>query len=214
MNTEHTDKKPMGRQISCQAFVGSVLSVPISGKQFLLYFSFTSPTTSPPFGSTAWTHTLLNASFNSGYCATSALARLADTFGWPKAAGLAMALVAVTLWGGAILAIYGRRRIPWRNWPTANRQTAEPFNRLVAIEWAGVIVAALAFSPNGQLVVAALPATLLATLLWHPPAGLSPRLRLVSAILTLAIAIWWAPKTDSSPANSSAISCCWGCAAA
>src|SRR6478752_2199669 len=41
-----------------------------------IYLIFTSPTTSPPLGSTAWTHTLLNPSFNSGYWAIIALARL------------------------------------------------------------------------------------------------------------------------------------------
>src|SRR6185312_6082179 len=40
------------------------------------YLILTNPTTSPPFGSTAWTHTLLNPFFSSGYWAIMALARL------------------------------------------------------------------------------------------------------------------------------------------
>src|SRR6476646_245128 len=39
------------------------------------YLIFTSPTTSPPFASTAWTQRLLKPSFNSGYWAIIALAR-------------------------------------------------------------------------------------------------------------------------------------------
>src|SRR5262249_31573678 len=42
---------------------------------FAAGFKFTRPGTSPPLGSIACAHTLLNASFSSGYCATKARAR-------------------------------------------------------------------------------------------------------------------------------------------
>jgi hypothetical protein len=45
-------------------------------------------------------------------------------------------------------AIYRKNGLPLWAWPAADEQRAQPYRGLVAVEWAGIIAAALAFSPD------------------------------------------------------------------
>jgi hypothetical protein len=126
---------------------------------------------------------------------TSALARLAGFAAGGGSAGsdrlgllAAGALAAGCLGLAAVL--YRRRSLPFLRWPAAPAQQAPPFRGLVALEWAGVMVATLVFSPGTnmrQLVIAALPLAVAAGLLLHP-APIPSRRTLLMAVLALAAA--------------------------
>ena len=100
---------------------------------------------------------------------TSALARFAEKSGRSKAAAMAMSAGVAGVWFVLILAAYRRRQLPWLRWPAAHMQRARVFEALVAVEWAGLVTFALAFSPNTQnrnLVLATVPAALAAVLIF------------------------------------------------
>jgi hypothetical protein len=96
---------------------------------------------------------------------TSSLARLAASCGWPQWTAIVMTLCVAVIWFAGVLAVYRRERLPLLRWPSATGQAADPFHRAVALEWAGLVTAAIAFSPNGELIFAALPACVVAALL-------------------------------------------------
>jgi hypothetical protein len=99
---------------------------------------------------------------------TSGLARFASTMGWSKGVGLAMALLVAAICGGLLLRAYRKRRMPLWPWPGPQDQRVWPYQGLVALEWAGIVAVALAFSPNTQdrhLVLAVIPSAMAVMLL-------------------------------------------------
>jgi hypothetical protein len=112
--------------------------------------------------SSARTHSLtdpLNIS------ATSSLARLTETKGWSEHLALAMTAVVFLVWLGLLLNQYRSRRFPILAWPPPRSQNGQPYRALVAVEWAGVLTAAMAFAPNSNLLLAIFPAMILIALL-------------------------------------------------
>jgi hypothetical protein len=91
----------------------------------------------------------------------------------PEHTRLAIELTALTaiaalaiVWG-----IYRKHRLPLWTWPAADRQRAHPYRGLVAVEWAGIIAVALAFSPDTNprhLVLAVLVNCLAVSVLLSP----------------------------------------------
>ena len=80
---------------------------------------------------------------------TSGLARWSIRLGYGSilpalavSGALACACVAIAY------GMYARNGVPCWAWPGARGQAAEPFRSLVAIEWSGLVVVAMAFSPN------------------------------------------------------------------
>ncbi len=79
---------------------------------------------------------------------SSGIARRFRNHGWSESMShLATAGVLAT-WTGLAVVIYRRNRVPVLCWPKAGAQSASPFVGLVALEWVGLIVATLAFSPD------------------------------------------------------------------
>jgi hypothetical protein len=68
----------------------------------------------------------------------------------PSHSRLAMELTALTAISalGVAWAIYRKRGLPLWAWPPADQQRSQPYRGLIAIEWAGIIAASLAFSPD------------------------------------------------------------------
>jgi hypothetical protein len=109
---------------------------------------------------------------------TSSLSRGVGRLGWPNVMAPALVATVIIIWVAVILLGYRRRRLPILHWPNARAQRTAPFDALLAIEWAGVVTFALAFSPNTQnrnLVLAVVPVTLAAVLAWFPIPGHSRR---------------------------------------
>ena len=79
---------------------------------------------------------------------TSAIARqlryqhLSQSYALVIAAGIGLVLLVIA-W-----AVYRHHRLPMWKWPYAAAQESPPYLGLVALEWAALVVVALAFSPN------------------------------------------------------------------
>jgi len=79
---------------------------------------------------------------------TSALARILGAHGFSNpqvlvaAAGIGGLAVAI------VMVLYRINRLAIWSWPSADRQLTGPFRGLVAMEWAGLVTVALAFSPD------------------------------------------------------------------
>jgi hypothetical protein len=120
-----------------------------------------------------------------------ASARLAKAMQWPSVAAGVLTLVIATCWLASLVRQYRRRELPLLAWPSrAARQTAPPFVALFALEWAGLVVVAMAFSPNTQLVQAIVPATVAAALAFDLPAEATLRRRLALVITLLCVALY------------------------
>jgi hypothetical protein len=96
---------------------------------------------------------------------TSSLARLALDLRWTRATAAILALIILGAWSGVMLLMYRRRNMPILIWPKKLLQQVPPFQKFLAIEWGALIILAIAFSPNGELMLAALPLALVAALL-------------------------------------------------
>jgi hypothetical protein len=79
---------------------------------------------------------------------TSAIARLLEPLGFSNRVVMAIAALtgAATLLG--VWRLYRANGFPLWRWPTAAKQVNQPFKGLAAVEWAGLVAAALAFSPD------------------------------------------------------------------
>jgi hypothetical protein len=78
---------------------------------------------------------------------TSAMARMT----WAGASmhlSLAYAALIALITLLVAVALYARERMPFLLWPSANQQAQGPWPALVALEWSGLIAAALIFSPQ------------------------------------------------------------------
>ena len=107
---------------------------------------------------------------------TSGIARLLH----PRGAGNAAVMLLAAAVGAAALAwvavLYRRGDFSLWFWPGGTEQTREPYRALVALEWAGLITVALAFSPDTNvrhLVLAVIVNAAAVTLLSTAPAGVS-----------------------------------------
>jgi hypothetical protein len=121
---------------------------------------------------------------------TSAVARVLQPLGFSNAAAMAMATCIAIGVLAIIVGLYRKDRLPFWRWPGAAEQAEAPFKALVACEWAGLITAAIAFSPDTNprhLVLAVLVNTLAAVLLLTPRPGES-RVWLVAAALIIFVA--------------------------
>jgi hypothetical protein len=126
---------------------------------------------------------------------TSAMARLlgpGHEFG-----AIALSLAVIALCAGAAWGLYRRHGIPMLRWPPAPDQAAQPWSSMIAAEWSGLIVLALAFSPQTNprhLALLACPVTLGAALLIASPRRVRP---LISAsLLVLFLAISFPPSGE------------------
>jgi hypothetical protein len=106
---------------------------------------------------------------------TSAAVRLAARWGLPERAGLAMMLVVFTGWAGGLAMIYRRHHVAVFHWPSAAGQRVMPYSRLLLLEWAGVMTAAMAFSPNAEFILAVPLAATLAAVIGLPGLTASSR---------------------------------------
>ena len=117
---------------------------------------------------------------------TSALARALEPRGWSDAKVLAAATGVALATLILVMQLYARRRLPLWRWPAAPRQLQPPYFPLVALEWAGLVTAALVFSPDTNtrhLVIAVLVYAAGATLLLADGA----RWELIVALLAICI---------------------------
>jgi hypothetical protein len=107
---------------------------------------------------------------------TSGMARLLKQYHLPDSWALLGAMIWIGLIIGAATMMYRHRRFAMLQWPDAERQKAQPYRGLVALEWLGLIAAALLFSPNTNtrhLVMAILLEVAAAVLLLIPRPGVS-----------------------------------------
>lgn len=124
---------------------------------------------------------------------TSSMARLAAASGWKERTSFLMAAAIFCAWCIFLMDQYRSRHLPVLRWPREFVQRDGPFRGMIAVEWASLMIAAMAFSPNGELLLAVFPAIVLATLLcWRPapsswklPTGLL--LTLIALILPIAL---------------------------
>jgi hypothetical protein len=152
----------------------------------------------PPPQSSARTHSLadpLNISV------TSSLARFAAARGWPEHIALALTAAVFLTWLGLLLMFYRSRGFPILAWPSPDAQEAQPYRGLVAVEWAGLLTAAIAFAPNANLLLAIFPSMVLITLLlWRSdqvPIWLLPTVMILIIIaLYLPMAVMGSAFTD------------------
>ena len=125
---------------------------------------------------------------------TSAIARIthrrhADFLMLPMVAAVAgCTLVMIAL-------AYRRNLLPFLRWPTAGRQSTQPYRALIAIEYPSLIALALVFSPQTNprhLVLLLLVTALLWTMLRVVDAG-AARVRLIvaAAVLLLGLTFPW-----------------------
>ncbi len=78
---------------------------------------------------------------------TSSMARLTDAGFTMHEAMLYVALTALAT-VLVVIVIYQRERLPLFAWPAAREQRMQPFRAMVGLEWAGLVTAALVFSPQ------------------------------------------------------------------
>jgi hypothetical protein len=96
---------------------------------------------------------------------TSSLARLAEDLRWTPMTAFVLVMMILALWSGAILLMYRWRKMPILTWPAKRFQQGPPYQKFLAIEWGALIILAIAFSPNAELMLAAMPLTLVAAVL-------------------------------------------------
>lgn len=104
---------------------------------------------------------------------TSSLARLLGPRGFSNPRIMLVAGATGLLALLIVLVLYRAHGLPLFRWPAAARQERQPFKALIAMEWAGLIVVALAFSPDTNvrhLVLTVIVNALAATLLLAPRA--------------------------------------------
>ncbi len=141
---------------------------------------------------------------------TSTLTRLAEDWGTRESVGLLIALAVMALCGVWLAQAYRRRGLPLFAWPPGTAQTTQPFKGLIGLEWATLVVALMAFAPNGELVFAVIPAAILAVLLLFPQ---SPQDRWISAaalvlmLIALSLPISAMGRAATMLWNLSAASC-------
>jgi hypothetical protein len=141
---------------------------------------------------------------------TSSLARLASDMNWPHRSAALIAGVILGLWIASMLLMYRQLRLPVLNWPARSLQQAQPYQTLLAIEWGAMIVLVIAFSPNGELMLSALPVTMMAALL-AAKEGTGTRLRAlcIAVLFTFALLMPIANigHANSTRWNAGALSC-------
>jgi len=125
---------------------------------------------------------------------TSAIARLthrhhADPLMLPIVAGIAAGTFVV------VAILYRRNRIPLLFWPAAQRQSAQPYRAMLALEFASLMAMALVFSPqtNPRHLVLLLPATSLigVLLLAANPGAVRARTAAAALLLLLGLTFPW-----------------------
>ncbi len=119
---------------------------------------------------------------------TSALARILAPHGMGNRGALLLSglLGLLLLW--LVFVMYRRHGLPLLRWPVASDQRAQPFTALVGLEWAGLVTAALVFSPDTNtrhLVLAVLVNLLAACVLLTPVASVSRAPAAIGVILIL-----------------------------
>lgn len=113
---------------------------------------------------------------------TSGLSRMLHPLGFTNAQVMVAAAGVGVLTLAIVAMLYRINRLPLWLWPDCAGQAAQPFRSLVALEWVGVVTAAIVFSPDTNarhLVLAAFVNLLGASLILLPARGIS---RLVPAI--------------------------------
>ncbi len=106
----------------------------------------------------------LRAGFSLSIPSALARATKSDEAALILSAGFSLAWVAAGAW------IYRRRGIPVLAWPVPKQQREQPYRAMVGIEYACLVAAALAFSPqtnSRHLVLVLLPDAMAAALLLH-----------------------------------------------
>ncbi|HSZ54277.1 MAG TPA: glycosyltransferase family 87 protein [Tepidisphaeraceae bacterium] len=117
---------------------------------------------------------------------TSALARLLKPGGFSNFAVMLVATGAGLLVVGLMWRMYRRNGLPMFAWPGRKDQLRQPHNALIALEWPGLVAAALIFSPDTttrHLLMGILVNTLGAVLIVTDRPGVNP----IPAILGLCI---------------------------
>ena len=118
--------------------------------------------------------------------ATSALGRLLGRYGFSNpaimlaAAGVGLLVLGIVVW------MYRVHRFAFWRWPDRSAQSGQPFRGLVALEWPGLVTAALVFSPDTNtrhLVIAVLVNTLAAVILLASRPGVRRTPALIGAVL-------------------------------
>jgi hypothetical protein len=117
----------------------------------------------PASSAAAETHDL-RAGFSLSVPSALARATKSDGTALVLTAGIALAWAATGAW------VYRRRGLPVLAWPTAQRQRQQPYCAMVGIEYACLVAAALAFSPqtdSRHLVLILIPDAMAAAMLLH-----------------------------------------------
>jgi hypothetical protein len=78
---------------------------------------------------------------------TSAMARLSQR-GVPMSVALLLTMLIALIVLGIVIFLYHREGFSLFRWPTARVQVEQPYRGLMGLEWAGLITAALVFSPQ------------------------------------------------------------------
>ena len=116
---------------------------------------------------------------------TSALARVLQPHGLSNAGVMILACIVGLLVVLAAAWMYQRKGLTLAAWPPESRQSFHPFRQLVALEWPGLVAAALVFSPDTNtrhLVMGVLANVLGAVLLLSLPIRFS-RMALVGLLI-------------------------------
>ncbi|HEY8749685.1 MAG TPA: glycosyltransferase family 87 protein [Tepidisphaeraceae bacterium] len=122
---------------------------------------------------------------------TSGIARLSLQHGWSQGVAGGVALLVAAIWAAVIVAMLKSKKFPVFRWPSATLQQSTPWNGLVAIEWAFLIVTILSLGPNTQdrlLLLAAFPITLALTLAWFAAPRPNPAI-LATGIIIMALGV-------------------------
>lgn len=129
---------------------------------------------------------------------TSACARAVGSESASVAAVALAAIIAAACLGVAAL-LYHRAGMPLWKWQAEARQREQPFRTMIGVEWAGLIVAALAFSPQTNtrhLYLLLLVQIAAATMLVIPRRGVSVAL-LLAGMIVLWLSLVLPPGTRS-----------------
>ena len=117
---------------------------------------------------------------------TSMLARVLGPHGVSNPGILALATAVGFITLAMVALLYRAKSFPLLRWPPPQRQETQPFKGLVAMEWAGLIVVALAFSPDTNtrhLVLTVLVNLLAAVIVLTPRPGVSRTPAVIGALL-------------------------------
>lgn len=119
---------------------------------------------------------------------TSTIARIAsaDVPLWQVWLGTSAVALLV---GSMIAVLYRTRQLPLLDWPAADHQTAPPLRSLIQLDWAVLVIVALAFSPQTNPRHASLLLLVFAPLsvmICHPREGIDRRAAIAGAAVLFA----------------------------